>query len=189
MESPIAGDRQTMDRQPVPHVSISSLLRAVGALGFLVVAGACGIGGPSGAGWRDANLQAVDGIWITGEDPCPPTSDDDLCRAARVTALGRVNADLPDSLPDDTISLARLPRKWFNARGEQILMTTGGMVHPQVAIVNLADGRRVAVGLLCQPTVTTEGAPSTPATCFDAPDVLAGYRVDGKGPNPYGDAP
>ena len=169
----------------------SSLRARVAVLAALIAAtsAACGIGGPSGAGWHDANLHAVDGIWITGEDSCGPASSDDLCRAARGAALGAVLADAPTASPLDTVALARLPHRWFNDRGEQILTTTGGMVHPQVVIVDLADGRRVAVGLLCEPTITSGSAPPRRSTCFHAPDALATYRVGGRGLNPFGDAP
>jgi hypothetical protein len=190
MKSPIAMAEPAPDRERVTRPTLSLRARGVPLASLIIaVTVGCGIGGPSGAGWRDANLHAVDGIWITGEEPCAPTSSDDLCAAIRVAALARVRADAPDASPLDTVALARLPTKWFNAHGEQILLTTGGMVHPQVAIVDLADGRRVAVGLLCQPRILSDSEPPQPATCFDGPDTLATYRVGGRGPNPFGDAP
>lgn len=136
----------------------------------------CGIGGPSGAGWRDANLHAVDGIWITGEEPCGPTSADDRCRAARPVAVDAVRDT--ETSPPANVTITSLPHEWVNERGERILMTTGGISRPVVAIVDLADGRRIAVGLVCDPSIA--GSPR-PATCFAVPGVLDSYRVDGPG--------
>jgi len=189
MESPIATDGPARDRQQVIDMRASTVASTAVLAALLFVVAACGIGGPSGAGWRDANLHAVDGIWITGEEPCGPTSSDDLCRAARVAALARVRADHAGTPPLEVVALARLPSRWFNARGEQVLMITGGISRPAIVIVDLSDGRRVAVGLICDPTITTEGQPARAASCFDVATVLDPYRVGGNGPDPFGDAP
>lgn len=189
MESPIATDGPARDRQWVIHLRLSTGANAALLAALLFFTAACGIGGPSGAGWRDTNLHAVDGIWITGEEPCGPTSSDDLCRAARVAALARVRKDHADTPPQEVVALATLPSRWFNTRGEQVLMITGGISRPAIVIVDLSDGRRVAVGLICDPTITSVGQPARAASCFDVATVLEPYRVGGKGPDPFGDAP
>ena len=142
-----------------------------------LLSAACEVGGPTGAGWRDANLHSVDGIWITGEEPCGPTSSDDRCRAARAVAIDQVPA--ADRSSATSVAIARLPRDWVNERGEHVLTTTSGISKSVVAIVDLADGRRVAVGMMCDPTFG--GNPARPATCFAVPGVLDSYRVGGSG--------
>ncbi len=179
MDGPVR-DRRRVRRHTFPILARVALLAALAGL-----ITSCGIGRPSGAGWHDANLHVVDGIWITGEKACGPTSADDRCRAARPVAVAAVR-DSEGPQPS-SVTIARVPHEWVNDRGEQILMTTGGISKPVVAIVDLADGRRVAVGLMCDPTIG--GNPARPATCFVVPDVLDPYRVDGHGPNPFGAAP
>lgn len=155
-----------------PRYLLSLAIAAV-----IVGAAAWWIGAPSGRGWHDANLHAVDGIWITGEDPCDPTSSDDRCRAAQAVAIDQVRA--ADRSSATSVAIARLPRDWVNDLGEHILTTTSGISKTIVAIVDLADGRRVAVGMRCDPTI--DGNPARPATCVVVPDLLDSYRVDGSG--------
>ncbi len=158
-------------------MSTPRFVLGLAVVAVIVVAAAWRIGAPSGRGWHDANLRAVDGIWITGEEPCGPMGADDRCRAAREVAIDQVRA--ADRSSATSVAIARLPHDWVNERGERILTTTGGISRPVVAIVDLADGRRLAVGMMCDPSI--DGSTARPATCFAVPGVLDPYRVDGPG--------
>jgi hypothetical protein len=149
---------------------------AVTVLAASILTSGCG---PTGAGWRDPGLHEVAGIWVTGEDSCEPGAPDDLCPAVRDAV--RTDARAAGAT---AVALARLPRHWVNERGEGILPITAAISQAVVAIVDLANGQRIVVGLICSPTITSEGQPPTPPFCSSYPSAIDPYRVGGRGFGP-----
>jgi hypothetical protein len=55
---------------------------------------------------------------------------------------------------------------YVDASGQTILMTTAGLHQPSIVVLDLADGRRRVVTLLCiGPIATGDGALVEPRTC------------------------
>lgn len=67
---------------------------------------------------------------------------------------------------------------YVDGAGRTILGTTSGIRHSSAVIVELADGTRQVIGVLCSGPISTEdGALVSPRTCDHHPDMAEYKRV------------
>lgn len=70
-------------------------------------------------------------------------------------------------------SVAKPVGSYRDGRGGTILATNGGWVEYRIALLGLADGRRLMVGVYCEPQIESEVG-TTPARCqADAGEISA----------------
>jgi hypothetical protein len=153
----------------VRHVLMPALVLAI--VGVLAVAGIADVTKPVPAGWTDPAAHVVDGRWFGAETPCPLDIEQE-CSLALHAALDRITATETE-VTVTSASVARSVGAYRDGRGGTVLATTGGWVEYRIAMLGLSDGRRVMVGVYCEPLRQSQ-AGSVPATCqADAGEVSA----------------
>ena len=126
---------------------------------------------PAAAGWIDPAAHVVDGLWLGAETACSLGGGQE-CSLALDAALERLRVVEPDAAVTSA-SVAEPLGAYRNGRGGKILATTGGWVTYRIAVLGLADGRRLMVGVYCEPRMESETG-SIPARCqADAAPVNA----------------
>jgi hypothetical protein len=151
------------------RLSRRSIRLAVLALTMLAAA-ACS----EPAGWVGEDPHAVEGYWVLKETPC------DRAPAADCTIA--VDAAIAGSDLDDAEIAAASTADWSSGYrdggGRTVLATTGGIVHASAVILDLADGSRRIVNVLCGGPITTGGgALVSPRTCDVNALLPLGQRV------------
>ena len=143
----------------------------------IVLAGGIGVAAvaelmkPAPAGWFDPGAHVVDGLWLGGETACSPGGGHE-CSLALDAALERLAVIEPEATVTSA-SVARPVGAYRNGRGGTILATTAGWVTYNVVVLGLADGRRLMVGVHCEPRMERESG-AIPARCqADAAPVNA----------------
>jgi hypothetical protein len=125
---------------------------------------------PTGPRWVGENIHVVDGYWVDTERPCLPID----CAVALEEALRALPA--ADRQLVIGAALGGFPSGYVDASGQTILMTTAGLSQPRIVILDLADGRRRVVPLVCTgPIFNSEGALVGQETCI--PSDLSHLRV------------
>ena len=149
-------------------------LAVVGGLGAAAVAELTKVAPP---GWSDPEAHVVDGLWLGAETACSLDAEQE-CSLPLDAALERIAVSEPGATVTSA-SVARPVGAYRDGRGGTVLATTGGWVTYRIALLGLADGRRLIVGVHCEPPMELE-AGSIPARCqADAAPVNA-PRVGGE---------
>jgi hypothetical protein len=124
-------------------------------------AAACG---PTGPRWVGDNIHVVDGYWVDTETPC-------LAGGAADCAV-EVEAALRTLPPADRelvvgAALGGFPSGYVDGSGTTIPVRMGGGLSSQsIVLLDLADGRRLAITLVCDgPILTGEGKLVEEKTC------------------------
>ena len=126
---------------------------------------------PETAGWSDPGAHVVDGLWLGSEMTCSLGGGPE-CSLALDAALERLAVIEPGATVTSA-SVAQPVGAYRNGRGGTVLATTGGWVVYRIALLGLADGRQVMVGVYCDPPMESETG-SIPARCqADAAPVNA----------------
>ena len=113
----------------------------------------------------------VDGMWLGTETACSFGGGGE-CSLALDAALERLAVIEPEATVTSG-SVAAPVGAYRNGRGGNVLATTGGYVTYQIALLGLADGRQLMVGVHCDPPMKYE-AGTIPAHCqADAAPVNA----------------
>ena len=135
---------------------------------LLMVAGCAAPAAQDTEGWFDADVHAVDGYWMTNEMPCAPELDPDC--ALKVEAAVE---DLARREPEAVVTAAHVAGYPVSRQPGDISVAVAGIMQPGFVVLDLADGSRRAVGLLCGP-IRLEGDVAI-AGC--RPSELELYRV------------
>ena len=145
-------------------------LALVVAAGF-VVAGVAGLTKSAPAGWSDPAAHVVDGVWLGAETPCQLETEQE-CSLPLDAALARVAVISPGATVTSA-SVAQPVGAYRDGQGGTVLATTGGWVTYRIALLALADGRLLMVGVHCEPLREFD-AGSIPASCeADAGEISA----------------
>lgn len=127
-------------------------------VGLLFLVGACS----PAPRWVDQGAHAVDGHWVLAEQPCD-LSVGGPCVVAVSEAMAGAGVAGADVLAAWT---AGWPTSYQDGRGGTILGTYAGLSQPSVVILDLADGTRQLVSVMCGGPVTTgAGVLVSPRTC------------------------
>ena len=150
--------------------SMSTVLLA--ALTAIVVA-ACG-SAPVAAGWRDADVHLVDGVWIGREVDCPggEVSKGEAgveCRTIIDRAMAALERSVPNSIT--RIVLVTLPRTYVTADGKELTPRIDvGISTRKAVLIDRVDGSRQVIGLWCHlPTDRDGRLHVSEVTCEIAP--------------------
>jgi hypothetical protein len=126
---------------------------------------------PPPPGWSDPGAHVVDGLWLGSETACSLRGGQE-CSLALDAALERLAVIEPEATVASA-AIARPVGAYRNGRGGTVLATTSGWVVYRIALLGLADGRQVMVGVYCDPPMESETG-SIPARCqADAAPVNA----------------
>ena len=155
-------------------------VRRVGPiLALLLLVAACS----EPAGWTADGAHVVDGHWVVTEvrcDPIPGAS----CLVAVDAAVRGTGVDARTVTAGWT---ADWPTSYRDGRGGTILATYAGLSQPSAVILDLADGTRHVVGVVCGGPISSEdGTVESPRTCGIEPGAGADKRV---GHEPWLDRP
>jgi len=126
---------------------------------------------PATPHWIDPGAHIVDGRWFGAAKACPLDRLQE-CSLAVDAALERAAIIEPDA----TVTAASLSRPvggYTDGRGGTILATTGGFVDYQYAMLDLADGRRLIIGVVCTPEMASTDGTVPPRCDWDAGEVTA----------------
>jgi hypothetical protein len=150
--------------------------RATRCIGFAAVAAIlAGCASPNADGWWDQGVHAVDGYWVTWEQPCERATDQE-CRTAIDTATSILQAAEPGA----TITRA-VTAGYPIMRGDgpnEVSFTFGGLVQPAFVILDLADGSRRTIGMQCGPGMSPDGSTLSGVTACQ-PAEFDVWRVGG----------
>jgi hypothetical protein len=112
--------------------------------------------------WVGDDVHVVDGFWLQRETPCPFESVGE-CQVAVEAALAGSGLAGPDV---GEVATADWPMSYVDGTGGTILGTTSGISRSSAVIVDLPDGSREVVGVLCSgPISTNDGTLVSPRTC------------------------
>jgi hypothetical protein len=152
--------------------------RAARFIGFAMAATlmtGCAQPAPNRDGWWDEGAHAVDGYWVTWEHPCEPQTDQG-CTAAIETAASILHAAEPGAEITRAVSAG-----YPTMRGDgpnEVSFTFGGLVQPELVILDLADGSRRTIGMQCGPGMAADGSSLTGVTACQ-PAEFEVWRVTG----------
>jgi hypothetical protein len=135
---------------------------AVVVVGVLGVAAVTELTKTAPAGWSDPEAHVVDGLWFGAETVCP-LEGGQACSLPLDAALERVAVIEPGATVI-TASVAKPVGGYRDGRGGTTLATTSGGTAYRIALITLADGRRLMVGVHCDPQIES-GVGTTPARC------------------------
>ena len=143
-------------------------LAVVGGLGVTAVAE---LTKAAPAGRSDPEAHVVDGLWFGAEIACPLDGGQE-CSLPVDAALER-SCVLEPGATVTSASVAKPVGAYRDGRGGTVLAMTAGWVEYRVVLLGLADGRRLMVGVYCDPPREFDGS-SIPASCqADAAEVSA----------------
>jgi hypothetical protein len=146
----------------------------------ILVLAACSPAPPAVVGWQDSGAHLVDGRWIATETPCAAANDRLECRIVVERALSTV----PGSVAASVTKTARaaLPYKFVTPSGDvRVGHVGGGIETGQVIVLDLADGTRRVVGLVCYLPYSGDGSRLMVSMVTCRPDALDDWR-DGNVP-------
>ena len=133
--------------------------RILGILATLAIVTACAR--PNADGWWDEGAHAVDGYWVTSEQPCEPATDEG-CAVAIETATSILHAEDPAAQVTGAVTAGYPMRNGDNPN--EMTFTIGGLMEPEFVILDLADGTRRTIGLHCGPAMSEDGSTLTGVT-------------------------
>jgi hypothetical protein len=112
---------------------------------------------PAVVGWQDPDAHLVDGRWIGTETPCAAGKQGLECRVLVERASAMVGADVRARVTRTAV--AALPTKFILVTGEaRIPHLGGGLNSPKAVVIDVADGTRLVVGLLCYMPYAGDGS-------------------------------
>jgi len=114
----------------------------------LVALTACSSRAPNRDGWWDEGVHEVDGYWVTAEFPCTPENDE-ACTTAITAASAALRAREPGAAVTGGVFAAYPVQRGKDANEISIILT--GLFQPRFVILDLADGSRRVIGLMCGP--------------------------------------
>jgi hypothetical protein len=123
------------------------------------------------AGWTDPGAHVVDGLWFGTETVCPLEGGQE-CSLPVDAALERVAVIEPGATVISA-SVAKPVGAYRDGRGGTTLATTSGMTTYRIALITLADGRRVMVGVHCTPQIESEVGTTPPRCRADTEEIHA----------------
>lgn len=133
-------------------------------------------------GWIGDDPHVVDGYWVITETPCRATSGDE-CEVAVQTAIAALGVE-PGMVA--ATWTARWPTSYQDGHGGTFLATYAGLSQPTPVILDLVDGTRQLVSVMCAgPIMSDDGSLVSPRTCglIKAPDDdRVGYEPWRTGP-------
>src|SRR5688572_20965069 len=153
--------------------------RFVWILATLAIVAACAR--PNADGWWDEGAHAVDGYWVTWEQPCETeteteTETDEGCTAAIEAATSILHGTDPRAKVTGAVR-AGYPTMRGNGPND-VSFTFGGLVQPEFVILDLADGSRRTIGMHCGPGMSDDGSILTGVTACQ-PAEFEVWRVTG----------
>jgi hypothetical protein len=114
----------------------------------VLLLGACAPKPLAVVGWQDPDAHLVDGTWIGTETPCAASTDGLECRVVVDRALATLGADVRANVTK--AAMAALPTRFVMATGETRMgHIGGGITVGRAVVVDVADGTRRVVGLVC----------------------------------------
>ena len=152
-----------------PHVL--ALVALTGVIGVLGVLAAVHLTRPIPPHWTNPAAHVIDGRWFGTETTCPLETRQE-CSLAVDSALERVAVIEPDA----TVTSASVTEPvggYTTERDETILATTGGWVDYKIAVLNLSDGRRLMIGVVCAPEIEYTSGTVPPRCDWDAGEIRA----------------
>jgi hypothetical protein len=134
---------------PEPEPRDSPGMRGILVL-LVFAAAACGLIGPR---WVGDNIHVVDGYWVGRETPCPAVGAADC--ATEVEAALRTLAPADRDLVVGA-AMGGFPDGYVDRSGTTIPVKFGGGLSSQgIVLLDLADGRRLAVTVVCEGPIFT----------------------------------
>ncbi len=140
---------------------------------FVVAAAGCS----EPAGWVGEEPHTVDGYWVLKEQPCDraPGAECTIAVDAAIAGSDVAEAGITGA------STADWAMTYRDGGGRTILATTGGFVHASAVVLDLVDGSRRLVNVMCEGPITTgDGGLVSPRTCDVNKDLPFGQRVGGE---------
>lgn len=120
-------------------------MRTTWLVALLLAAAACSPTATANPdGWWDEGVEAIDGYWVIPGDRCDPVTDA-RCRMAVDTAIAALHAREPGA-PVVAVTTARYPAQ---REPERATFVYAGLQTPRFMILDLADGTRRVVPLMC----------------------------------------
>lgn len=114
---------------------------------FLLLS-ACGAG-LAAPGWQGEDVHLVNGTWVGTETACGAHDLVEECRLLVEHAMGAVDPQTRSKVASAVI--ADLPTMFVTATGEtRTASRAGGLQSRRVVILDLADGTRLVIGLICR---------------------------------------
>jgi len=158
-------------------------MRSLAALVLLLAACGSPPATPAEPGWHGADVHLVDGRWIGTETACSAGTGGLECRVVVEQAL----ATLPENVRANVTKAAEvaLPETFVLPTGEVRTPHLGGGIETgRAVVVDLADGTRRVVGLICYLPYAGDGSglAVTMVTC--SPNALDDWG-DGNVPRSY----
>jgi hypothetical protein len=147
---------------------VLALLALVGVVGVLA---AVQLTLPIAPHWSNPAAHVIDGRWFGAETACPLDARQE-CSPAVDSALERVAIIEPEA----TVTSASVTEPvggYTTERDETILATTGGWVDYKIAVLNLSDGRRLMIGVVCAPEMEYASGTVPPRCDWDAGEITA----------------
>jgi hypothetical protein len=111
---------------------------------LLVIAGCTPSTTANPDGWRDDGVQAIDGYWVIPGEPCDAVADR-YCRMQVEAAVAALHAREPGA-PIVQVATAGYPRL---REPDTVTFAFAGLQTPRFLVVDLADGTRRVVPLMC----------------------------------------
>jgi len=121
--------------------------------------------------WTNPAAHVIDGRRFGTETACPLETRQE-CSLAVASALERVSIIEPDA----TVTSASVTEPvggYTTERDEAILATTGGWLDYKIAVLNLSDGRRLMIGVVCAPQIEYDSGTVPPRCDWDAGEITA----------------
>ncbi len=137
---------------------------------IVVVAAACSEPG----GWVGEDPHVVEGNWVLAESSCDraPGAECTVAVDEAIAGSGIAEAVVTKA------STAEWPTGYRDGGGRTVLATTGGIAHFSAVVLDLVDGSRRLVNVLCGGPITTDaGALVSPRTCDANADLPFSQRV------------
>jgi hypothetical protein len=127
---------------------------------------------PAVVGWLGPDVHLVDGTWIGTETPCSAGTDGLECRVVVDHALAYI-----DRVTVTGAALAALPTTFVLPTGEtRTPHLAGGLNSGRAVVIDLADGSRRVIGLLCYLPYAGDGGGLVVSMGTCTPNALFDWR-------------
>ncbi len=158
-------------------------IASIGVATLILLLSACAAA-PVATGWRGANVHLVDGTWIGAERACGAGDGypDVVCRTVVELAMAALPPD--DRSEVTKAAYAELPYTFVAAGGEvRTAEVSVGILTRTAVVVDLVDGARRVIGLLCYLPSSGTGRLSVANSSCEL--VPLEYWRDGNAPPQY----
>jgi hypothetical protein len=127
---------------------------------------------PAVVGWIGPDVHLVDATWIGTETPCAAGTDGLECRIVVENALAFI-----DRAKVTKAAVAALPTTFVMATGEtRTPHLTGGLNTGRAVVIDLVDGSRRVIGLLCYLPYAGDGSGLSVSMVTCTPNALFDWR-------------